>query len=266
MYGENGGRIKYLRDISVSLMSILKGCAYRDLCMRTLSVLLCCLLPVFQAAGQVLYGFAGAGVGYDAFLRDKTVTRYKNPWPLELGIQTVAGLRFQTGQSFDAMLDVSAGSVRVRYPVPEKVESRTTYDMVQFLAMAGSGVHITADEQNDVMPFVQIGAGYFDYSGYSTSGKGFDDHVQVSRSYDRNTGRWLPVIGGGIDWQFRLYVPACFNLRFVYTPLSFFDMPEPYTFSTGSRTENLLLQGKMLQTIFTFRVFLRMAKWEKRYS
>ncbi len=213
------------------------------------------------ATAQTLYGFLGAGVGYDAFLRDKAVTRYKNEWPFELGVQTVIGLRYQTGQSFDAMLDISMGSLRVKFPVPEGYESRAAYQMMQSIVMIGSGIHVSVDEHNIIMPFMQIGAGFYDHSGYAAM-----DRVDIpGGGLDRNTSRWMPVVGAGVDWQSRLIVPASFNLRFIYTPLSFYEDPLDYTFSTSTNTENLLLQGKMLQTILTFRVYLRMVKWPERY-
>ncbi len=228
---------------------------------KIIILLLVCNVFHTQVTAQTLYGFLGAGVGYDAFLRDKAVTTYKNEWPFELGVQGVIGLRYQTGQSFDAMLDISVGSLRVKFPVPEGYESRAAYQMMQMLVMAGSGIHVSVDEHNIIMPFMQIGAGFFDHSGYAAM-----DRVDITgNGFDRNTSRWMPVVGAGIDWQSRLIVPASFNLRFIYTPLSFYENPVDYTFSTSTATENLLLQGKMLQTILTFRVYMRMAKWEARY-
>ena len=229
--------------------------------MKIVILLLVCSVSHTLASAQTLYGFLGAGVGYDAFLRDKAVTRYKNDWPFELGVQSVIGLRYQTGQSFDAMLDISMGSLRVKFPVPEGYESRAAYQMMQVLIMAGSGIHVSVDEHNIIMPFMQIGAGFFDHSGYAAM-----DFVDIpGGGWDMNTSRWMPVLGAGIDWQSRLVVPASFNLRFIYTPLSFFENPADYTFSTSTHTENLLLQGKMFQTILTFRVYMRMAKWQERY-
>lgn len=224
------------------------------------------MFPVAAVAqNNTLYGFLGAGVGYDAFLRDQTITKYKNDWPFELGVQGVMGLRYQTGQSFDAMLDISGGFSRILFPVPDGVESRTAYRMKQILVMAGTGIHVSVDENNIIMPFMQIGAGFYRHSGYTAllSATGMVDIPGTNP--EKNISSVTPVLGAGIDWQSRLVVPASFNLRFVYTPLSFFENPVEYNYTDRQQVESLSLQGKMLQAIITFRVYMPVAKWKARY-
>jgi len=97
------------------------------------------LLYCSTVAAQQWTGYAGAGVGYDGFLRDKTVLKYKSKWPFQVGGRVFIGGSYYTESGFNVFGEASLGLFRLRFPVPEVPKSRNFYEPGQFKFMIGSG-------------------------------------------------------------------------------------------------------------------------------
>jgi len=219
--------------------------------------LLCIFLCSFYfntANAQQWSSYAGAGVGYDAFLRDKSILKYKSQWPFQVGGNIFIGGSYHTENGFNVFGDASIGLTRLQFPVPEVKKSRNFYEMGQLKFMIGSGPKISiGDKGNFLTPFIQLGAAYF--TAYGSRGIGNDDqNVQVFIEDHSYRDRWSALCGAGIDWQFQSKVPSSINLQFIYTPINLFYDPISYTTVVAAERHDLELQGKLLQVILSWKV------------
>ncbi len=214
---------------------------------------------IYDLRGQSLGFYGGAGVGYDGFLRDKLVMNAKSGWPFRLGPQAIAGFRYHTRQNFDITLDATLGISGIEMPLRDKNNGKLVYQQIQTLIMAGSGLNISMNDDQNIMPFIQLGAGFFDFWDLVTVQQNGSSY---SFPNDYKTNRWVAVCGAGIDWQFRLFLASGLNLRCTYTPLNLFRDPIPYSENSIGGSNDMLLQGKIVQFLLTYRVNLPITRWE----
>lgn len=230
---------------------------------KTLGALLFLLISSKTVAGQGWTAYAGAGVGYDAFLRDKTITTHKVGWPFQVGATVLAGISYYTASGFNIFADMNVGLVRIQFPVPEVSKSRNHYELGYTRLMLGSGPRINVGEKgNFVTPFIQLGV--MGMSTFGSDGVGDDDQAVRVLLKDNSglTNSWLVVAGAGIDWQFNAIVPSSVNLQCSFTPLHMFDAPIGYIASTKKGSYDLALQGKLFQLMLSYKVHF----WVKRSS
>lgn len=222
---------------------------------KTLGAVLFLFIFSKTVTGQGWTAYAGAGVGYDAFLRDKTVTKDKVNWPFQVGATVLAGISYYTANGFNIFSDMNVGLVRIQFPVPEVAKSRNHYELGYTRVMLGSGPRLNVGEKgNFVTPFIQLGV--MGIGTFGSDGVGNDDQaVRVLLKENSGlTNRWIAVAGAGIDWQFNAIVPSSVNLQFSLTPLNMFDDPINYTASTKKGSYDLALQGKLLQVMLSYKV------------
>jgi len=221
-----------------------------------------CLAISPLLSAQTLGFYGGAGISGDHFSFDKSVISHQAS--ITTGPMAIAGLRYHTLQDFDVMLDASIGISKIKVPVPDGYKGNLKYEQLQSLVMLGSGLNIPLEKAN-LMPFIQIGAGFLDFWSMTVSDNG--SQSAVFSTEDHNTDRWVVVCGAGVDYQFKLFLSSGLNLRFVYTPLNIFKEPETVAYASSLQgSEAIRLQGKLLQAQLTYRVNLPLAKWKERYD
>lgn len=230
-------------------LGMLKGCGFAILC----------FLYVHVAGAQQWSGYVGAGVSYDAFLRDKTVMTHKVAWPFQVGASLLFGGAYHTENGFNIFGDVSLGFTRFQFPVPDVKRSRSFYEFSQWRFMIGSGPKLDMGRRGSFLtPFIKLGATFLGPYG-SNHGVGDDDpdiRVSVPGAGQDGGGRWSAICGAGIDWQFHSLVPSSLNLQLLYTPLNLFYSPVSYTAVTRTDTYDLAFQGKMMQLMLSWKVHL----------
>lgn len=212
---------------------------------------------------QTLGLYGGAGISGDRFTFNEQYVKDASS-SFATGPIALLGLRYHTLQNFDVTLDVSIGITRIKVPVPSDFDGKLHYQQLQSLIMVGSGMNIPLEKAN-LMPFIQLGAGFYDFWELSTSGGKVGSQV-LKGNADYNTNRWTIVCGAGVDYQFKLFLSSGINLRFVYTPLEVFNEPANVNISTKSGEKNIQLQGKFLQAQLTYRINLPLAKWKDDYD
>ncbi|XZF12573.1 hypothetical protein ACTHGU_12355 [Chitinophagaceae bacterium MMS25-I14] len=217
------------------------------------------LLAATRANAQELLGGIGIGPGVDVFLRDKSVNQYSTKFPVQLSPQTMLTLRYNATNGFDFFLDATLGVTRVEFPIPDEGRSHNYLKQLACHFMAGSGPRMEISEKQSLIPFIQLGAGY--YGNWGNSQQNQDNNISVTTSNAIYNAKWVVLVGGGIEWQFYAIVPSSIQLQFTYTPMNIFENPLPYTVNTVSSSTDLKLQGKMLQAMINFRVYLRAKKW-----
>lgn len=202
--------------------------------------------------------YAGGGVGYDAFLRDKTVTTNKVAWPFQVTACILGGVAYHTASGFNIFSDANWSLLRVQFPVPGIKKSRNFFEQTQLRFMVGSGPRIDIGTKgNFITPFIELGASYV--NDFGNSGVGNDDEkVNVIMKDYNYEAHWMAVCGAGIDWQFNAIVPSAINVQLLYTPLNMFPEPLDYTASTTKGTYDLKLQGKVLQFLLSYKVHIWM--------
>gem|GEM_PF-1994597 len=225
-------------------------------------LLLMTLLTTTIAQGQNLGFYGGAGISFDRFRFDPQLTGIKGT-SLRSGPLAVVGLRYHTLQNFDLTLDASIGITKIDVPVPEGVDGHLIYEQLQSLIMVGSGMNIPLEKAN-LMPFIQLGGGFFDFWSLTAEAKG--GAMSVKNNGDLNTNRWAVVCGAGIDYQFRLFLSSGLNLRFIYTPLEVFRESAIIHTEGVNGPADVRIQGKFLQAQLTYRVNLPLAKWKEDYN
>jgi hypothetical protein len=230
--------------------------------MRFIVVCFALLISCFSIRAQTLGFCGGAGISFDHFAFDRTVVDRNAS--LATGPLAVAGLRYHTRQNFDITLDASIGITKIKIPVPDGFDGSMKYEQLQSLIMLGSGLNIPFEKSN-LLPFIQIGAGFFDFWSVTTNVGGAQSAINSGK--DQNTNRWVVVCGAGIDYQFKLFLSSGLNLRLVYTPLDVFKEPVTVaSFSNQHGAESVQVQGKLLQAQLTYRVNLPLARWKDRYD
>lgn len=230
--------------------------------MRFIVVFFALLISSFTIRAQTLGFYGGAGISFDHFAFDRTVVDRNAS--VATGPLAVAGLRYHTRQNFDITLDASIGITKIKIPVPDGFDGSMKYEQLQSLIMLGSGLNIPFEKSN-LLPFIQIGAGFFDFWSVTTNVGGAQSAINSGK--DQNTNRWAVVCGAGIDYQFKLFLSSGLNLRFVYTPLDVFKEPVTVaSFSNQHGAESVQVQGKLLQAQLTYRVNLPLARWKDRYD
>lgn len=235
----------------------------RKIVSRIAPAIFCIFCCFSQAQAQELLGNVGIGVGYDAFLPDKNVLEYNNKWPFQLSPQAVVGLRFGAKNGFDFFMDAGVGITRIQFPVPDENKSGNFLNQFNLRFMAGSGPRMELNEKSAIIPFIQLGGGYYGNWGNAQQQNNNSD-ISITTTKDVFNSRWVVLAGGGIDWEFYAYVPSSINLQFTYTPMNIFENPIAYTATTPkATTTDLMLQGKLLQVMFTFRVYLSLKKWDE---
>ena len=216
--------------------------------------LLLCLLQCPAARGQWYYT-AGIGIDNQLFLRDRQISPYKVSLPIQARPFFQTGLRFQRPGGFDLFATMSLCIPAIELPTPDGTKSRIMADLVNIRLMAGSGPHITLGPHSALLPFVQLGAGFFDHWGFRTLNS---KHMLVTGTYDINSSNWHVLFGLGADWQFRAYVPSSLNLQINLAPLPLFREPIPYTIAGPGGVYNLQLQGRLLQASISYNISLRL--------
>ncbi len=220
---------------------------------------LCALILWFMsgvAKAQSLDGYAGVGISYDGFIADKSVTKLHPQQPWLISPQVAVGLRYHTNQDFNLMLDAALGTSRINLPAPgnEKVD----YNQVRALITIGSGLYIPVVNNQSVMPFVQLGTGFFDFKSIRARNTDY-----AYSPVDYNTKHWVVVFGAGVEYAFRMGLPSSVNLRVLYTPLNIFPEPVSYYMRVNGQRNEYKLQGKLLQCQLTYQVHLPIAKWDR---
>lgn len=222
------------------------------------------LFSSFVGYGQTLGFYGGAGASYDGFLQDKNVNTVGSSKKFLPTAMAVAGLRYHTTQSFDVILDATLGISRIELPVTKEANTRLQYEQIESLVMIGSGLSLPVKDKATVMPYIQIGAGFFDY--WDLVEQRNDSYYSSSYHTDMKTNHWSLACAAGIDYQFKLFLSSGLNFRCVYTPMNIFETPIGYSIDTRSGTTDYKAQGKLLQFQLTYRVNLPIAKWKDNYD
>lgn len=222
---------------------------------------ICTFFSIAQVHAQELLGDGGIGIGYDGFFPDKNVLQYSSKWPFQISPQAIFGMRYNAKNGFDFFFDATVGVTRVQFPVPDMAKSGNFVNQFTMHFMAGSGPRMEINEKSAIIPFIQLGAGFYGNWGNMTHQSGEDVTITTDKSISSN--RWVVLAGGGLEWQFYAIIPSSINLQFTYTPMNIYENPLPYTATTTKTSTDLQLQGKMLQMMLSFRVYLRVKKWDE---
>lgn len=203
---------------------------------------------------QSLEGYGGVGIGCDNFLRDKTVVPKASNTPFLFSPQAVCGLRLHPKTNFILMLDATLGTSRIA--LMSATDDKVIYQQVRSLVTIGSGLYVPLDRDRYFMPFIQLGTGFFDFSGLDT--KNYN-----GAAIDYRTNTWTAVCGAGVEYKSRIFIPSVISFRFLYTPLNIF--PEPYKYTVSGLPMQYELQGKLLQFLLTYQVPFSIKNWNKAY-
>lgn len=217
--------------------------------MRNLCTLLVGVLCNLQTKAQSLSTYLGGGIGYDVFMRNKAVTKNPLDRRILLSPQFVAGLRYYTAQRFNLMLDITLGISRFNMPVAAPNTQKFYYEQIRSLITIGSGLYIEIDEDQGFMPYVQLGAGFYDFSDMTQ--KIPTGYIGIQTDY--NSKHFTAVCGAGFEYSFRMVAKSAINVRALYTPVDIF--PEPVKYGTNGINEKgpYELQGKLLQFLVTYQ-------------
>ena len=224
----------------------------------------CILINFSNVDGQTLGFYGGAGASYDGFIQDKNVSAATPPKKFLATAVAVAGLRYHTTQTFDLIFDASLGITRIELPTTKEANTRLQYEQIQSLIMIGSGLSLPIRDKATLMPYIQIGASFFDY--WDLVEQGNNSYYSSNYKTDLKTNHWSLVCAAGLDYQFKLFLSSGLNFRCVYTPINIFETPISYSMSTRSGVEDYKVQGKLLQFQLTYRVNLPIAKWKDDYD
>lgn len=225
-----------------------------------------CLFSFFvvcatESISQTLEFYGGAGITGDRFSFDKELT--DQPASLTANPIGLIGLRYKTLQNFDIFLDATIGISSIKVSGTEELSGHIRYQQLQSLLMLGAGLNIST-QQSTLIPFMQIGGCFFDY--WDLVLRNNSGEYALSSKNDYNTNRWTVVCGAGIGYQFRFLLASELNVRLLYTPLDVFDEPAVVTMTSSQQsTQEIKLQGKLLQAQLTYRVCLPIKKWNDRY-
>lgn len=224
--------------------------------MRTLYTLLLLVCLCHNTHAQSLSTYLGGGIGYDAFIRNKDVMPDKLNRRIVLSPQFIAGLRYYTAQKFNLMVDFTLGLSRFNMPVKSPNTQQFYYEQVRSLITIGSGFFIEIDEEQSFMPYVQLGAGFYDFS--SMEEKVPVGYVGIQTDY--NSKHFTAVCGAGFEYTFRMIGKSAINVRGLYTPVDIF--PEPVIYGTTGINKNgtYALQGKLLQMLITYQINIPLMK------
>ncbi len=202
-----------------------------------------------MASGQSVEVYGGGGLSFDGFFRDEEISKIKSSQTFLVSPVAALGVRYQTNQNFDIMLDGSLGLNRIQLPVPDGSEHSLRYEQIAALVLAGSGLNIHLANDRVLTPSVHLGAGFFDFWKLET-----DDPLSQQRDF--KTDRWTVVCGAGLEYQFKIFVPTGVNFRLIYTPLDIFREPVEYEVQGPNGVELLKLQGKLLQLQLSYRIYI----------
>lgn len=224
-----------------------------------LSFILLCSISI-KSHSQVLAGYIGAGIGADNFIRNRAITKDITTSLLSSSPQFVAGIRFRPHTSFAVMADASLGMSKIGLHTAN-TSYRIQYQQVRSMLTLGSGLYLPLEEEHYVMPFIQLGAAFYDFNDLVAK----DNLGSYSIQNDYNSKHWVVVCGAGVEYKLRLIVPATVNFRCLYTPTNIFPDPIKYTVESGSATKDYMLQGKLLQFLFTIQIPFNIYKGEEDY-
>lgn len=225
--------------------------------MRKLSILLLLLaLSVYNTDAQSLSIYLGGGIGYDAFIRNKDVMPDKLNRHVLLSPQFIAGLRYYTAQKFNLMVDFTLGVSRFNMPVKSPNTQQFYYEQVRSLMTIGSGLYMEIDEDQSFMPYIQLGAGFYDFS--SMEEKVPVGYVGIQTDY--NSRHFVAVCGAGFEYTFRMIGKSAINVRGLYTPTDIFPEPVKYGIEGINKNGQYALQGKLLQLLITYQINIPLMK------
>lgn len=205
---------------------------------------------------QSLNTYIGGGIGYDIFIRNKAVTANRSDKHILLSPQFVAGLRYYTSQKFNLMLDATLGLSRFNMPVNPPNTQKIYYEQVRSLITVGTGYYKQIDEEQSFMPYIQLGAGFYDFN--SMTEKTPAGYVGIQTDY--NSKHFVAVCGAGIEYCFRFISSSALNIRGLYTPTDIFSRPVKYSAYGIDEKGPYALQGKLLQILITYQVNIPIVK------
>ena len=218
------------------------------------------LLVVFYPAGlfaQHWMLYVGPGITYDGFLRDKEVMPHVNKTSFEPGAGIVLGGGYSTEKGFNLFLESTASLLAIQYPMPGgDKNSSNYYSHFQLRVMAGSGPAFSLVEDEVLLiPYIQLGAAYMtEWDGAFGGSKGSGTGIRITKNAQKNL--FMPLCGFGINYRFKAFLPVDLNVNVVYTPLNIYKDPVEYTATTAQGSQDMRLQGKLLQAMLTCRIHL----------
>lgn len=225
---------------------------------------LCLAVALFSASApansQVLSGYIGVGIGADNFIKDRSVTQDISTSFLSSSAQFVAGIRLRPHTSFALMADASLGMSKVGLHAAN-TSYRIQYQQVRSMLTVGSGLYLPLEDDHYVMPFIQLGAAFYDFNDLVAK----DNLGSYSIHNDYNSKHWIVVCGVGVEYKLRLIVPATVNFRCLYTPTNIFPDPFKFSVESGTGTKDYSLQGRLLQFLFTVQIPFTIYKGEEDY-
>ncbi len=208
------------------------------------------------ASAQSLYTYLGGGFSYDLFMRNKQVTTYKTDGRVLLSPQFIAGLRYYTTQRFNIMIDATLGISSFNMPTKQPDVQKFYYEHIRSLVTLGSGYYVEIDEEQSFMPYLQLGAAYYEFSDMTE--KVPNGYIGVQSDY--NSARVVAVCGAGFEYGFRLVARSAINVRALYTPTDIFPEPVKYGVDGINNTGPYALQGKLLQFLVTYQINIPLMK------
>jgi hypothetical protein len=223
---------------------------------RIAFILFTALIQTITANAQSLYAYVGGGIGYDLFMRNKQATVYKTQGPILLSPQFVTGLRYYTAQRFNIMFDATLGASRFNMPTKRNDVRKFYYEQIRSFVTLGSGFYVEIDEEQSFMPYLQLGAAYYEFSDMTE--KVPNGYVGVQSDY--NSACIVAVCGAGFEYGFRLVARSSINVRALYTPTDIFPEPVKYGLDGINKNGPYALQGKLLQFLVTYQVSIPVIK------
>lgn len=220
--------------------------------MRLMSWLCLAVFAVSESAtAQSLHYYGGVGMSVNRFMPDRqSMPAGSGSW--HVGPIFSSGLRYHTLQNFDLLLDLNAGITGINGRFPAPGDGTLRYEQFQGSVLFGAGLYLPLDEEQALMPFVQLGASFLDFWQLHTANTSYQMQVATDRDFDTN--RWLPVVAVGADYSFQWGLPSSLRVRVMYTPLNVFSEPVSIPYRYSGQDGAAPIQGKLLQVQLSYHV------------
>lgn len=222
-----------------------------------LVIAICCLTIAHAGVqAQSLSICTGAAIVNDIFIRDKHEMTMKPSGKILLSPQYVIGFRYFTAQNFNLKLDATLGLSRFNMPDNYPNTYELYYEQVRSMITIGSGLYKEIDEDQSIMPYVELGTAFYDFS--SMTQKTPAGYVGLISDY--NSKHWVALVGAGFEYNFRLGLPSAINFKALYTPTNIFTSPVLYDVDGINNKGPYRLQGKLLQLMISYQFNIRLIK------
>ncbi len=216
----------------------------------------CLIIICSDTLAQSLNICIGAALSNDKFIRDKREMPLKPSGKILLTPQYIIGLRYVTAQNFNLMLNTTLGLSRFNMPDNYPNTYDLYYEQVRSMITIGSGLYKEIDEDQSIMPYVELGTAFYDFN--SMTQKTPAGYVGLISDY--NSQHWVALVGAGFEYNFRLGLPSAINFKALYTPTNIFTSPVLYDVDGINNKGPYRLQGKLLQLMISYQFNIRLTR------